>query len=170
MRNNAKRLLSLLLAALLVFSLSLTGFAAEEKSLLSLSQSEDVVKGGKVTIQVDTAVDGVVADGKLTVSYSGTSLRFLEAQVGAAWSEDENVSLQVNAEKEDTVILAFAGVEAAKAGTVFTLTFEALEEEDGTVAVLPQDSYVTGAEDYTLDASTAVQVSCPLRGGPGRGP
>ena len=38
MRNNAKRLLSLLLAALLVFSLSLTGFAAEEKSLLSLSQ------------------------------------------------------------------------------------------------------------------------------------
>lgn len=84
MRNNAKRLLSLLLAALLVFSLSLTGFAAEEKSLLSLSQSEDVVKGGKVTIQVDTAVDGVVADGKLTVSYSGTSLRFLEAQVGAA--------------------------------------------------------------------------------------
>lgn len=66
MRNNAKRLLSLLLAALLVFSLSLTGFAAEEKSLLSLSQSEDVVKGGKVTIQVDTAVDGVVADGKLT--------------------------------------------------------------------------------------------------------
>ena len=151
----------MLLAALLVFSLSLTGFAAEEKSLLSLSQSEDVVKGGKVTIQVDTAVDGVVADGKLTVSYSGTSLRFLEAQVGAAWSEDENVSLQVNAEKEDTVILAFAGVEAAKAGTVFTLTFEALEEEDGTVAVLPQDSYVTGAEDYTLDASTAVQVSCP---------
>ena len=62
MRNNAKRLLSLLLAALLVFSLSLTGFAAEEKSLLSLSQSEDVVKCGKVTIQVDTAVDGVVAD------------------------------------------------------------------------------------------------------------
>lgn len=161
MRNHAKRLLSVLLAVVLVFAMSLTCLAAEEKPLLTLNPPEGVAQGGEVTIRIDATADGVVADGKLAVSYPSASLRFLKAGTGAAWPEGEDLNLQVNADQEDTIILAFAGAEAAKAGTVFTLTFEALSEAGGTVAVMPQNSYVTGAEGYSLEASAPVAIYCP---------
>lgn len=162
MRNSVARLFSLLLVVLLVFAMSPTGYAAEGQPLFTLQDaSERPVRGGKVTVLVQATVPGVVADGKLTVRFPGESLRFLEAKAGKAWPEDADLSLQVNAEKENLVILAFAGVEAAKAGDLVELTFEALEEAGGTIAIDPQKSYVTGAEAYSLEAGTTVAVSCP---------
>lgn len=162
MRNSAARFLSLLLVVLLVFAMSTTGLAAEGKPLLTLQDaSGHPVRGGKVTVQVHATVPGVVADGKITVRYPGESLRFLEAKAGTAWPEDADLSLQVNAEKENTVILAFAGVDAAEAGELVVLTFAALDETGGTIAVDPQKSYVTGGEAYSLEASTVVAVGCP---------
>lgn len=54
MRSNVKRLFSLLLAAVLVFSLSLAAFAADGESLLTLKPTADsVIHGNAVTVAVD---------------------------------------------------------------------------------------------------------------------
>lgn len=160
MRNNVKRLVSTLLVVALVFALSITTFATGEKSLLTLTGTTGAVMGGEVTVTVDAAKGGVVADGKLTFTYDSAKLRFVGAEAGAAWPENADLSLQVNGSKQDTVIIAFAGVQAAEAGTVLSLNFTALDEGQSTVSLDQENSYVTDAEDYTLAAEATVEVTC----------
>ena len=160
MRSNVKRLFSLLLAAVLVFSLSLAAFAADGESLLTLKPTADsVIHGNAVTVAVDATAAGVVADGKLTFSYDSTLLSFAGVQAGTAWPETADLSLQANGGKLGTVVVAFAGVEAAQAGTIFTLNFTAVEKGQSTVS---QDGgYISGVNGYTLTAQCQVSGQCP---------
>lgn len=162
MRNNVKRVFSLLLAAALVFSLSLTAFAAEETPLLTLScETGKVIQDSEVIVSVNAAAADVVADGKLVFTYDSAVLSFEGAQEGAAWPENADVSLQVNGAKLGTVIVAFAGAEAAAAGSVLNLYFTAVDEGQSTVSLSPEDSYITGAGGYTLEGEAQVEVWCP---------
>lgn len=163
MRNSLKRLLSLLLVMAMLFALSMTCFAAEEKTLLTLTvTSENAIRGSEISVAVDTTKANLVADGKLTFKYDNKALCFVGAEAGKAWPEKADLSLQVNDQNPGTVIAAFAGAEAAGAGTVLTLKFAAVEEGQSTVALSSKDSYLTGVED-ALDAQTKVVVDCPSR-------
>ena len=97
MRNSSTRFVSLLLAVVMVFSLALTGYAAERTPLLVLHGDEkEPVLNGRVTVCVDTTVDAVLADGKLTIRYDSQKLQFLSAKGGEAWRDNTDLSLQVN--------------------------------------------------------------------------
>lgn len=161
MRNNAKRIFSLLLVVALVFAMSLTAFAAEEPSPLTLKLgTEPVVRGSKVTVSVDATVAGVVADGKLAFAYDSAILSFDGAEAGPAWKASDDLSLQANGGKLGEVVVAFAGNEGAGAGTVLTLNFTAVGEGKSAINLIGDSSYITGAE-AKLDAKAEVVVGCP---------
>ena len=159
MRNKTTRFISLLLALVMVFSLTITGYAAERTPLLALhGDGKEPALGGRVTVCVDTTVDAVVADGKLTIRYDSQKLQFLSAKAGEAWRDDTDLSLQVNSSEAGRLVLAFAGEEPAMVGTVIDLSFQAVAEGASAVMVTEAGSYVTGAEHYTLEARTVVEV------------
>ena len=144
MRSNVRRLFSLLLAVALVLGLGLASVAAIESPLLTLQvTSQHVIRGDEVCVAVNTEADGVVADGKLTFAYDSKSLKFVGAEAGEAWPAGTELSLKVNSGKKDAVVAAFAGAKAAKAGTVLTLKFEALQESRTQVVL--QGGYISGA-------------------------
>ena len=160
MRSNVRRLFSLLLAVALVLGLGLTSVAAIESSLLTLQvTSQHVIRGDEVCVAVNTEADGVVADGKLTFAYDSKSLKFVGAEAGEAWPAGTELSLKVNSGKKDAVVAAFAGAKAAKAGTVLTLKFEALQE--GRTQVVLQGGYISGAKDAKLPSTATLLVECP---------
>lgn len=160
MRSNVRRLFSLLLAVALVLGLGLTSVAAIESSLLTLQvTSQHVIRGDEVCVAVNTEADGVVADGKLTFAYDSKSLKFVGAEAGEAWPAGTELSLKVNSGKKDAVVAAFAGAKAAKAGTVLTLKFEALQE--GRTQVVLQGGYISGAKDAKLQSTATLLVECP---------
>ena len=136
MRNRTTRFISLLLALVMVFSLTLTGYAAERTPLLALhGDGKEPALGGRVTVCVDTTVDAVVADGKLTIRYDSQKLQFLSAKAGEAWRDDTDLSLQVNSSEAGRLVLAFAGEEPAMVGTVIDLSFQAMAEGASAVMV-----------------------------------
>ena len=160
MRSNVRRLFSLLLAVALVLGLGLTSVAAIESSLLTLQvTSQHVIRGDEVCVAVNTEADGVVADGKLTFAYDSKSLKFVGAEAGEAWPAGTELSLKVNSGKKDAVVAAFAGAKAAKAGTVLTLKFEALQESRTQVVL--QGGYISGAKDAKLQSTATLLVECP---------
>ena len=65
----------------------------------------------------------------------------------------------VNSGKKDAVVAAFAGAKAAKAGTVLTLKFEALQE--CRTQVVLQGGYISGAKDAKLQSTATLLVECP---------
>ena len=159
MRNSSTRFVSLLLAVVMVFSLALTGYAAERTPLLVLHGDEkEPVLNGRVTVCVDTTVDAVLADGKLTIRYDSQKLQFLSAKGGEAWRDNTDLSLQVNSNEAGKLVVAFAGEEPAMVGTAICLSFQAIAEGASSVMVVEEGSYVTGAEGYTLEARTVVEV------------
>ena len=160
MRSNVRRLFSLLLAVALVLGLGLTSVAAIESSLLTLQvTSQHVIRGDEVCVAVNTEAEGVVADGKLTFAYDSKSLKFVGAEAGEAWPAGTELSLKVNSGKKDAVVAAFAGAKAAKAGTVLTLRFEALQE--CRTQVVLQGGYISGAKDAKLQSTATLLVECP---------
>ena len=160
MRSNVRRLFSLLLAVALVLGLGLTSVAAIESSLLTLQvTSQHVIRGDEVCVAVNTEADGVVADGKLTFAYDSKSLKFVGAEAGESWPAGTELSLKVNSGKKDAVVAAFAGAKAAKAGTVLTLKFEALQESRTQVVL--QGGYISGAKDAKLQSTATLLVECP---------
>lgn len=50
-----------------------------------MGTARNLALGGRVTVCVDTTVDAVVADGKLTIRYDSQKLQFLSAKAGEAW-------------------------------------------------------------------------------------
>ena len=111
MRNSSTRFVSLLLLWSLVFSLTLTGYAAERTPLLVLHGDEkEPVLNGRVTVCVDTTVDAVLADGKLTIRYDSQKLQFLSAKGGEAWRDNTDLSLQVNSNEAGKLVVAVQSV------------------------------------------------------------
>ena len=159
MRNYAKRLVSMLLAVALVFALGTTAFAAEDESIFSLKSTEGAIKGDLVGVSVDVAQAGVVADGVLTFTYDSAKLSFHSVAAGAAWTAENDLSLQANGETLGQVAVAFAGVEPAEAGTLFVLNFVALGEGQSTVTLEQEDSYISDSQ-AALTAEATVDVVC----------
>ncbi len=156
MRNNFKRLFSLMLVVALVFALSVTTLAAGEKPLLTL-EAKPGIQNGIISVSVNAKEEGIVADGKLVFTYDSAILSFKDVEVGSVWG-DTDIVVKANGDQLGTVVVAFAANEAAKAGNVFTLKFEAVDQGQSTVAMNTGDSYITGADTYTLAADTTVNI------------
>lgn len=149
MRMQVRRSLSLLLVFALVLSLNVWTFAAGTSSL-SLASNADCYNQGTAQVLVVTDQDGAVADGKLVVTYDPESLRYADAEVGTAWPEDSDVSLQVNAAEAGKLIVAFAGAYEAAQGDVVKLNFTVLKE--GSSEVTLSDVYADGSSNLVLTA------------------
>lgn len=156
MRNKFRRFFSLMLVVALVFAISVPALAADEKPLLTL-ESKPGIQNGVISVSVNANDKGVVADGKLTFTYDSAILSFKGVEVGSAWG-DTDIVVKANSDKLDSVIVAFAANEAAEAGHVFTLKFDAVEQGQSTVAINEGESYITGADQYSLAASTTADV------------
>lgn len=156
MRNNFKRFFSLMLVVALVFALSATTLAADEKNLLTLD-AKPGIQNGIISVSVNAKDGGIVADGKLAFTYDSKILSFKDVQVGSVWGEND-VVVEANGDKLGTVVVAFAANEAAEAGQIFTLRFEAVDQGQSTVAVNKDESYVTGADANALDSNTEVNI------------
>lgn len=159
MRKQTRRFACLLLSAVMMLLLSISGLAAGPDSLLVLEAEPDSIAVGEtVQVSVKATAAGVVADGKLVVLYNSQVLCYTGVKAGEAWSENADLSLSDNVGKDGSVILAFAGVDAAKAGEVFTLSFTAVGPGPAKVSVHPEKSYITGGDDYSLAAETTMTV------------
>lgn len=144
MRNNRKLLVFLVAALLLVNCFSISAAAAGNESPVSLYVSPVVTLDAPIQIQVVTDEAQTVADGKLVVTYDPDMLTYVDTAAGAAWMNSNDVTLSVNA-AEGKLILAFASADAANAGTLFSLTFQAKTNGHSTVT-LESSSYVTGVD------------------------
>lgn len=143
MKNRFRRLLALLLAVALTGSLCGTALAAgADSGLISISAPESAKVGKLITVQVQATEGGKVGDGKLVVTYNSALLCYVGAEAGKAWPAD--VVLSDNGSVKGKVVLAFAGDEAAEAGSIANLTFLPLGVGETTVAVDGDGSYVTG--------------------------
>lgn len=156
MRNSFKRFFSLMLVVALVFSLGVTTLAADKKPLLTL-EAKPGIQNGVISVSVNAKEEGVAADGKLVFTYDSAILSFKDVEAGSAWGETD-VVVRANGDKLGTVIVTFAANEASKAGHVFTLKFEAVDQGQSTVAIDEGASYITGAEGYSLAAETKVDI------------
>lgn len=150
MRMQVRRPLSLLLVVALVLSLSICAFAAGT-SQLSLALSADCYYQGTAQILVMADKADAVADGKLVVTYDAQSLQYVGAEVGTAWPEGSDVSLQVNASEAGKLIVAFAGAYEAAKGDVVKLNFTALKEGSSKVSL--SDEYAGGTSELEVTAA-----------------
>lgn len=159
MRTHAKRLISLLLATVLVLTMGATVLAAEPEPLLRLqAQPETVALDEQIVVSVLAQAAGKVADGKLTIRYDAAALRYEGVEGGAAWPENADLSLFDRNAKSGEIVLAFAGVDGAGKGEVLRLTFRAVGAGETRVTLDSEGSYVTGAETAELKAETTVTV------------
>ncbi len=156
MGNKFKRVFSLMLVVALVFTLSTTTLASDEKPLLEL-EAKPGIQNGIISVTVNAREAGIVADGKLVFTYDSGILSFQGAEAGSAWAETDMV-LKANGDQLGTVTVAFAANEAAGAGNVFTLKFEAVDQGQSTVELNEGDSYLTGGDAYSLAAGTKVDI------------
>lgn len=159
MRESGKRFVALLLVLCMVLPMSITAFAEDDTPLLTLTGPEYIEPGETFVVDVNAQAADAVADGKLTVGFNSTQLRFAGVETGDAWGTT-SLSVKANSAKEGTVIVAFAGSESADAGDVFRLKFEAVASGKSTIRVDGDKSYVTGTEK-PLGATATVTVDCP---------
>lgn len=156
MRNKFRRFFSLVLVVALVFAISVPALAADEKPLLAL-EAKPGIQHGTISVSVNAKDKGIAADGKLKFTYDSAILSFKDVEVGSAWG-DTDIVVKANSDELGSVIVAFAANEAAEAGHIFTLKFDAVDQGQSTVAINKEDSYVTGADAYSLAASTTAKV------------
>ena len=142
MRNTNKWLVLLLALVMLVSNLGVTAMAAENESPLGMYVSP--ASEGAVTADILTNKAQVVADGKLVVTYDPAVLTYVGTELGAAWTNPDQVTLSVNA-KAGKIILAFANTDAAAEGVLFRLTFTGATM-DTVIALDGSSSYITGVK------------------------
>ena len=151
MRNTKNWLVLLLVAVMLVSNLSINVAATQNESPLALSVPETTVEGAFVQVQILATEAQAIADGKLVLTYDATKLDYLYTK---AWSDQ--VTLSVNP-TEGKITLAFANVDAAEAGALFTLRFCAIGTGTASVAI-DSSSYLTGV-DADLAQESSVTIS-----------
>ena len=154
-----KRHLLVLLVLMLVLSLCVPAFATETQTdaLLTLTARTKVTDDvNQVVAKINTASSDTISDGKLTVAYDRDALSFNGIASGAAWGAN-TISVQVNTQPEDALVIAFAADTAAKAGNVFILTFDVRKTGFTDIAVVGDESYVTGS-GKSLDAEITVEA------------
>lgn len=129
MTKQARRFLSLLLAAVMVLGLCAAAMAEGAPSV-SPALREPAVNQGEVQVLLNADEAGAVADGKYVLTYDSEVLSFEAAEAGTAWPQGSDVSLKVNSGVKDKLTAAFAGVYEAAKGDVVVLTFHVNKEED----------------------------------------
>lgn len=154
-----KRPLLILLVLTLVLSLCAPVFAAEtEEALLTLSARTKVTDDvNQVVVKVSATEADLIGDGVLAVSYDSSKLSFCRLTSDAAWGVNE-LSVQVNTNNPGELVFAFAADKAAAAGAIFTLTFDVVEGGLTDITVGGEGSYISGAEDYSLDATVTAEA------------
>lgn len=162
MRKLTRQLLAVLLVVTMIAGLTVTGNAAEQESLLTLSvANEQIYAGDEIIVSVNAAVADVVADGKLVVEFNSEALEFKGAEGGNAWPENSDLSLMVNDGNLGQLSIAFAGVYAAAEGAVVNLTFTVLTDKESTISIDTENSYITDAGDMALGAELTLNPVCP---------
>ena len=150
MRNIKNRLALLLAVVMLVSAMSIPVAATGNESPLVISAPAKTVEGAFVQVQILATEAQTIADGKLVVTYDAEKLDYLYTK---AWSDQ--VTLSVNP-AEGKIILAFANVDAANAGALFTLRFCAIATGETAVAI-DGTSYLTGVDaDLSQQAGIAI--------------
>ena len=143
MRKTNKWLVLLLALVMAVNAFGITAMAAENKAPLGLYVSP-AAESGMVQANILATADQIVADGKLVVTYDPAVLTYEDTEIGAAWTNADQVTLSVNA-KDGKVILAFANVDAAKADVLFSIRFSGAIC-DTAISVDGGSSYITGSD------------------------
>ena len=166
MRNTRKWLVLLLTVAMLVNVLGVSAMVTENAAPLEL----DFHPAGEGIVQVDILATEaqIVADGKLVLTYDPAVLTYEGTEIGAAWTNAEDVTLSDNA-KDGKVKLAFAGVDAAKDGVLFSVRFSG-GVCDTQIGLAGPESYISdtslvpamGGEYCPSDQFVDVQNSIPM--------
>lgn len=151
MRNTRRWLVLLLTVVLLVNALGVSAMAAENESPIALKVSPAAASDSALQVEIVATEANTVADGKLVVTYDAAKLTYTGTETGAAWPENDQVTLSVNP-AEGKVILAFANANAANTDVLFTLSFTGSAE---SVIAIDGTSYITGVEaDLAQEVST----------------
>ena len=152
------RMLTCLLALVVAVGLCVPALAVNaDESPLYLSATPDApALGYEVTVQIGAKEDGLVADGKLIVTYDPAVLRYVGASLGQAWDHHPDVTMADN-DQNGKVIIAFAGIDAAKAGCLVELTFVCKKIGTATVS-LDGSSTLTGFTGTDLSDKVSFQV------------
>lgn len=156
--RNLTRMLTCLLVLVMAFGLCVPALAVEagESPITLTATPESPAKGYEVTVTVNAKEDGLVADGKLVITYNTAELRYVSATLGEAWDHHPDVTMADN-DQGGKVIIAFAGIDAAKAGSLVELTFVCRKQGRLSVA-LDGSSTLTGWEGTDLAQEVAFTV------------
>lgn len=129
MKNTIKKSLSLLLACLLVMSISVISVAAEADAIAVTIGTVEAAPGDKVTVPVSIGADSGVVSGNFAIDYDSATLEFVEATDG-----ELNLSsciVGVTADNVNQIGVAFIGpdMEAVntEGGILFNLVFNVVE-------------------------------------------
>ena len=156
MRKTGKRMCTLALVLAFLLTMGITALAeGTDKSLSLKAPEEPSYIDQQVTLAVVAGTADTVTDGKLKVEYDFQSLDFTEAQAGAAWKTGDPVRVSVKDDGLGTLIVTFAGVDPAQAGTVLELNFTALKVGSAQVSLDAEGSYITGGS-VAADQTTVV--------------
>lgn len=119
----------------------------------------------QVAVTIDAKIGDKIADGKLTVQYDTDKLTYVSAEVNSTWAEQADTVLSVNNAVPGQVILAFAGTEAAKEGTIITLYFSAQATGTATFTLVGENGndYITGLNTADGEYTLAAQVSTTIQ-------
>lgn len=151
MKKNSKYLVFLLVFTML---LSLAPMSkAESNSILSLDYEK---QGNFVDVIISANAKGIVYDGKITLDYDKNLLSYKNTRAENAFKDLPEFS--VNSNEAGKIILAFASSEAADAGKIFKLTFEVLNKGKAKVAIDSRNSYVSDADNFTVESSIEFDV------------
>lgn len=160
MRMQVRRQCALLLVIALLLSLSVSVSAAPVAAPVSLSASASPMHMDKVQISVMATQAGVIAEGKLTISYDAQTLRYDGAAAGSAWPAGSDLAMVVNDRQPGKLIVTFAGVHEAAAKDLIVLNFTALKE--GTTEVTLDKGQVSFAG--TVSGKATLKIGCPSTG------
>ena len=156
MRKTGKRMCTLALVLAFLLTMGITALAeGTDKSLSLKAPEEPSYIDQQVTLAVVAGTADTVTDGKLKVEYDFQALDFTEAQAGAAWKTGDPVRISVKDDGLGTLIVTFAGVDPAQAGTVLELNFTALKVGSAQVSLDAEGSYITGGS-VAADQTTVV--------------
>ena len=156
MRKTGKRMCTLALVLAFLLTMGITALAeGTDKSLSLKAPEEPSYIDQQVILAVVAGTADTVTDGKLKVEYDFQALDFTEAQAGAAWKTGDPVRISVKDDGLGTLIVTFAGVDPAQAGTVLELNFTALKVGSAQVSLDAEGSYITGGS-VAADQTTVV--------------
>ena len=154
MRKINKWLIFMLTIVMAVNAFGLTAVAAENVAPLDLEFFQTSV-GGVVQVDILATAGQTVADGKLVVTFDSADLLFDSVEIGSAWANAANVTLS-HSVKNGKVILAFAGLDAAGEGVLFSIRFSGAVG-DTSFQLDGKASYITG----TTSVPTVGGTFCP---------